>query len=125
MISLLETEGGITEISLRNARTLLARHGLPDEVELYQAQLPPHIGEHLVEARWQDGTRHTFSGFSWGYLGEGPRGLETFLGMLGCVPPVSLRQIARWPQERFPSLTYVKGEDYAYDASADSPAQPG
>ncbi len=125
MISLLETEGGITEISLQNARTLIARHGLPDEVEIYQAQLPPNSGEHLVEARWRDGTRHTFSGFSWGYRGEGPRGLETFFALLGCVPLVSLRQIARWPQERFPALTYVKGEDYACGPTADSPAQSG
>lgn len=124
MITMLETEGGITEISLRNARALIARHGLPDEVEMYQAQLPPNAGEHLVAARWRDGTRHTFRGFSWGYLGDGPRGLETFFAVLGCFPPVSLRQIALWPQERFPALIYVKGEDYAWGPTADHRAHP-
>ena len=124
MIARVETEGGITEISLRNARTLIARQGLPDEVELYQAQLPPNAGEHLVTARWRDGPRHTFSGFAWGYRGEGPRGLETFFGLLGCVPPVSLCQIARWPQGRFPALTFVQGEDDACGPPATSPAQP-
>jgi len=109
----LQTEGGVTRISLDNAKVLIAGYGLPDSVELYQAEC-----ECIVEATWSvtpqrpEPVIHEFSGFSWGYGGEGPHGLFKFLGMLNMRIPLSMDAIGRMPQENFPSLTFVKGEDY-------------
>ncbi len=100
-------EGGVTQISLHNARTLLHRHGQPRFVELYQ-----DAAEHMVEARWEKGITHHFSGFSWGYRGEGPSGLAEFFRLLRLHPPISAHQISLWPQRNFPALTLVAGEDY-------------
>ncbi len=121
MNAALRAEGGVTDISLHNARLLLETHDLPDSIALYQ-RLPYTEGaEHLVEARWSDGTTHVFSGFAWGYTGTGPQGLEIFLDMLHCCPRVNLRTIASWPQERFPSLTLIRGEDYGLPAPSAAP----
>lgn len=117
----LEEEGGVTQFSLRNARILIEQHGLPATVELHQPQNGPNRGEHLVDAVWSDGTHHTFNGFSWGYGGEGPHGLEKFLAMIHITPPISIGQIATWPQDHFPALTFVRGEDYDLDPEEDVP----
>ncbi len=116
MNAMLKPEGGVTDISLENARLLLEAHGLPEAIELYQHPLYEEGAEHLVEARWTDGTTHVFSGFAWGYTGDGPYGLETFLALLHCQPTISIRSIAGWPQEHFPALTFIRGEDYGYPA---------
>jgi hypothetical protein len=69
----LQPEGGITQISLQNADLLLREAGNPTYIELKK------IGdEYLVLAKWP-GLIHMFTGFSWGYGGEGPSGLNTFL----------------------------------------------
>jgi hypothetical protein len=38
--------------------------------------------EYFVDVSWEGGQAHRFSGFSWGYGGEGPQGLMTFLRAL-------------------------------------------
>lgn len=81
-------EGGVTRWSLHNARALISRHGLPERVAL----LTDDRGEWVIEAHWP-GLTHRFLGFSWGYSGEGPRGLEEFFGMLGADPAVTMREI--------------------------------
>ena len=108
----MKPEEGVTRNSLQNAKELIKRYGTPDVVEIYQIK-----DEHLVKATWHargklpHGTTHEFSGFSWGYGGEGPHGLYTFLQMLGA-KLFTQEQIAKWPQERFPGLTITEGEDY-------------
>ncbi len=74
----LESEAGITESSLHNARLLIEQHGLP--VELYFKADKPHV-YYVVEAKWSDGTVFVFTGFGWGYSGTGPAGLAQFLEM--------------------------------------------
>lgn len=75
----LEPEGGVTRVSLSNAETLIEAYGRPTTLRLYYD--PIHW--YMVTAVFYGGVTHTFSGFSWGYSGEGPRGLETFFTACG------------------------------------------
>ena len=71
-------ERGDTRTSLRNADYLLRTYGKPVSIELI-------CGEDCnygVLAIWK-GTMHLFTGFSWGYTGEGPSGLDEFLHASG------------------------------------------
>lgn len=68
----LKPEGGVTRHSLHNGQILKAAHGAVKSVHcLYN----PSDVWYRVEVIYQDGFQFTFSGFSWGYDGEGPRGL--------------------------------------------------
>lgn len=70
-------EGGVTKISLDNGERLRRAFGLPIAVRLvyttdgpdwyrvFACYMPPN----------SDPRVHVFTGFSWGYGGEGPRGL--------------------------------------------------
>lgn len=82
----LEGEGGVTDISLHNAHVLLEHLGLPDRVSIYWD--PLHSEGPAVRAVWEapGAMAHTFTGFSWGYGGEGPRGLFRFLESIGARP---------------------------------------
>ncbi len=85
----LKPECGVTKISLTNALELLARNGRPDRIELALGE--PSVGgvhpfrttvEWYVPASQNTGSEirwHTFTGFSWGFRGTGPRGLQSFL----------------------------------------------
>ncbi len=113
----LEGECGVTQISLRNAEKLIRNKGLPDRVELRHDPGK----EQCVDAQWASGSgedtfEHTFTGLSWGYGGEGPHGLVKFLAMLGCVPPFSIEQVARFPFEGIMSLVLQRGKDYGRSA---------
>ena len=76
----LQQEGRITRISLENADLLIRLYGLPTRIELKNIQ-----DEYLVLASWP-GFTHMFSGFSWGYGGEGPSGLNTFFKVCKVFP---------------------------------------
>lgn len=82
--TVMQLEGGITQISLENADYLLRHFGLPTHIELIKQG-----DEYLVMATWL-GTTHLFTGFSWGYGGEGPNGLNRFFKACG------LKDIGRW-----------------------------
>jgi hypothetical protein len=71
-------ECGVTDISLAAARRLFASFGVPTEIKVMSGK----VAARFTDA---DGCRFTyvFGGFSWGYMGEGPRGFETFLRMCG------------------------------------------
>lgn len=70
----LQPEYGATSASLSNARLLLRRDGPVMAVRLYYRGSPPDY-----EALVLFGARcHQFTGFAWGYGGEGPRGLLRF-----------------------------------------------
>jgi hypothetical protein len=81
----MKPEGGVTQISIENALELLDERGLPDSVQLVNEG--ENTGEHVVFATWTnpDGAdfTHKFTGFSWGYRGEGPHGLTAFFEQLG------------------------------------------
>jgi hypothetical protein len=66
----LQAEGGVTRISLDTGAVLQRKHGKPVWVRL-RMDGP----ECLTDAGYADGTKHTFSGFGWGYGGTGPHGL--------------------------------------------------
>lgn len=69
-------EGGITQTSLKNNRRLTKRLGSPVRVELHY---DPNGAEwYRAVAMYSNGDKHTFTGFAWGYSGEGPRGLLEF-----------------------------------------------
>jgi hypothetical protein len=73
----LQSECGVTGISLDNALFLMSQHGCPNSIELIQEPNEWH-----VRLDWEK-VFHTFSGFSWGYGGEGPHGFMTLLISLG------------------------------------------
>lgn len=92
----LEEEGGITAVSLNNARKLIAILGKPKRVALRRSE-DPHFPDYLVDVKWPSGAHFTFSGFSWGYGGEGPHGLATFAEMIGLEKLLPIRVIAAMP----------------------------
>lgn len=76
----LQKERGLTFISRENARFLAETHGRPVSVELRRDRnTNTFLDEYVVVARYADGSSHTFTGFAWGYGGEGPNGLADFL----------------------------------------------
>ena len=66
-------EQGATKHSLQNGETLRALHGQPAIVVLLYDQ--DGADWYRAEVTYADGHEHTFTGFSWGYGGEGCRGL--------------------------------------------------
>jgi len=85
----LKPEGGVTEISLSNAKEIIREYGLPSLVQLINKA--EDTSGHVVHVTWgdpeaDDAFEHEFDGFSWGYGGEGPAGLVKFLEMTGVVP---------------------------------------
>ena len=69
-------------VSLRNAARLIGERGVPDRIEL---RVDCDLGT-CVTVEWFSSAGvswHTFTGFSWGYCGEGPRGLRMFLSSVG------------------------------------------
>jgi len=93
--SKLQKEGGVTAISLENAEILIAEHGRPNLVKLWYDER----AWCLVTVEWPDDYKHTFSGFSWGYAGEGPCGLAGFAEMIGLGHILNMRAISGFPQE--------------------------
>lgn len=91
---LLEPEEGSTRVSLENASKLLKELGLPDVIHLYW---DPQLW-YVTEAWWGN-ELHKFTGFSWGYTGEGPRGLLGFFKMIGMDPSVNIKEIGSWPEK--------------------------
>ena len=71
-------EGGITENSLHNAEVLIKSLGIPNRVILTYVEDP---WDYICTAVYGNKS-FMFSGFSWGYLGEGPRGLAKFLASI-------------------------------------------
>ena len=102
----MKPEGGVTDISLENARELLGQYGRPTQVRCYQKGW-----ETYVDTTWVDGVTHTFSGFSWGYGGRGPHGLAEFFQMIG-LDDIALEDLAGWPTEDFKDEVFCIGEDY-------------
>ena len=71
----MKEECGITENSLENARELIDRLGVPNKVTLNYIKDP---WDYIVKAEWDTFT-FEFSGFSWGYGGTAPHGLDLFI----------------------------------------------
>lgn len=98
----LEQECGVTRISLANGEQLRRSYGSPVRVDLqwYQPS-PEHAPEQRVVGYYQIPSvrypffRHTFTGFSWGYGGEGPHGLARWCRDNGI--PLDIHKIAAMP----------------------------
>jgi hypothetical protein len=100
-------EGGVTRTSLKNAKRLEKRLGLPVRIELHRHPNGPEW--YVVTAMYEHGDEHDFTGFSWGYNGEGPTGLLEFLKRSGVDIEIKdiilLREskeglVWSWPQPR-------------------------
>ena len=72
----LHAEGGITQIALQNAELLRQALGSPIRMELHMDPNGPEW--YRTRVMFDTGDSHTFTGFGWGYGGEGPRGLASF-----------------------------------------------
>lgn len=90
----LEEEGGVTLVSLRNIRKLVKIHG---KVKCILHDTYGEDADEITSIYFEDMHLHISSGFSCGYLGEGPAGLATacreFLDREDITPGV----IAKWP----------------------------
>jgi len=95
----LVSEVGVTYKSLANAKVLKAKYGDPVRIELISGTPEDVICQ--VLASYNTGNDRTegfiFTGFSWGYRGEGPHGLLEFLKMSGI--PCTIEQIATLPEQ--------------------------
>jgi len=85
----LHAEGGITQIALQNAELLRQALGSPIRLELHMD--PNGVEWYRTRVMYDTGDSHTFTGFGWGYSGEGPRGLADFCNQNGI--PLTIRQI--------------------------------
>jgi hypothetical protein len=74
----LVVENGSTADSIRNADYLIRTYGYPLRIDLIGG-MDCNYG---VLAIWKN-TMHLFTGFSWGYSGEGPSGLNEFFRASG------------------------------------------
>jgi len=83
----LTPECGVTEVSLANAAAIVDALGIPSNVQLFNDGTD--TSTHVVTALWgeSDSERkpfdHKFTGFTWGYDGEGPAGLVKFFHLIG------------------------------------------
>lgn len=86
----LDVEGGITRIALANGRKLKEALGTPVRMELhYDAE---GMEWYQTKVFYMTGETHVFTGFGWGYTGEGPHGLAEFCADNGI--PLTLERIA-------------------------------
>ena len=75
----LAEECGVTVNSLENAKIFVKAYGIPEKITLTG---DPSEADYVVNCEWGrlfSLITFDFTGFSWGYGGEGPRGLYTFL----------------------------------------------
>ncbi len=75
LVAKLEPDYGQTAVALANGRILQQIHGRPVRVELYYGGQPHDYNTVVV---FEDGAPWIFTGFSWGYGGEGCRGLHAW-----------------------------------------------
>ena len=76
----LQCEVGVTDVSLANSRYLTKMIGKPSLVVLKKTSK----GEWFVTSYWGEKKFNwVFNGFAFGYNGEGPKGLLTYLTELG------------------------------------------
>jgi len=97
----IQREGGVTRISLRNGELLNGRKGAPVWVRL--CLHPDHW--YVTQAGYSDGSSHTFTGFSWGYAGEGSRGLAEWTKANDV--PLEMREIALLPNNHEDGVAVV------------------
>ena len=121
----LKPEGGVTQISIENAAELIDERGLPDIVQLVNEG--QNTAEHAVFATWTnpDGTdlTHKFTGFSWGYHGEGPHGLTAFFEQLGLSERIPDELVFTLPQNTSGLILSIRRSgwkiEFAYDGAED------
>jgi len=76
-----DPEDGVTDTSLKNARRLIDKHGAPISITLDVVKTNFGTAQQVIATFKTDRSiyTHVFNGFSWGYRGEGPHGLQKFL----------------------------------------------
>jgi len=111
VFGLLEEEG-VTQRSIHNAHVLVEKYGRPDHIGF---RVHPRDGQ--VVSWWWDPSEktgganreHLFTGFSWGYAGEGPSGLFAVLTALGV--SITRSEIAGWEGDPR-GISFHRGEHY-------------
>lgn len=86
----LVAECGVTGVSLQNASYLLMLYGEPMRLDF---SADKYKGDYFVTGKWKNGPSWMFSGFSWGYGGTGPHGLQRFFDMIGPVLDLKADQL--------------------------------
>jgi hypothetical protein len=103
---------GITRMSLRSVHRHLSKIGTPLWAEAYSMNVKTRNGDSSRCYVVVTGTtgKIRFGGFSWGYHGEGPRGLQALLGSLGYKgdPPQT------WPDFKGTNAATTKLNQKAY-----------
>lgn len=84
-------EGGTTRVSLVNL-DILGVFGIPVEIRVHWSTQEWFKVRVAWEDRNGEEVSHVFTGFSWGYFGEGPRGLEEALKAWGA-PEAVVRSV--------------------------------
>lgn len=102
----LRKEKGITRVSLENNRRLTKRLGRPVRVECHYD--PDGVDWYTVKAFYDTGHTHEFTGFAWGYTGEGPHGLLEFCQYNGI--DLEIGDIAKF-DSRTEGIAWVWPED--------------
>jgi hypothetical protein len=96
----LPQECGVTSISLENAYWLLTNLSVPTHIVLVEEPNEWYVDATWIGEKFDEKTlTHRFSGFSWGYGGEGPHGLKVFLDACGfgdCINPFSSDVNGNW-----------------------------
>ena len=88
----MQTECGVTEISLANAKELFDSYGHPVKVTcVYDPDEWWQV--HVEWDSYDYEHKHVFSGFAWGYSGEGVRGLQRFLEVMCGILDIPYRSL--------------------------------
>jgi len=90
----LEEEGGVTEVSLRNIEKIITGHG-PVRIIIHRADQDDPL-EQFTEIHFVDGYVHIATGFSIGYMGEGPRGLVTAIKRYLVREDITVETVSKW-----------------------------
>lgn len=98
---------GVTRISLRNIERLISVHG---KVKLIFHSPYPNPKEPYTKIIFQDGFSHTATGFSCGYLGEGPNGLATVCTEFLDRDDIVLRVIASLVKDGSKCYLFTRGQ---------------
>ena len=91
---ILEEEGGVPSISLRNVEKMVECHGKARCIEHNTYE------EDTTTFYFQDGTKFQASGFAVGYLGEGSAGLEAVIKKYLNRTDILMATLSHWRRDR-------------------------
>ena len=107
----MEKEGGVTDISMKNMYSIIAEFGKPIKITLSYNETDWYCttGTWLVNGIE---CYHTFTGFSWGYMGTGTIGLQLFFERCGLM--ISPKEIGEMDKENPEPNEFMLRKDLTY-----------